>query len=232
MKDCTKESLKTWAAVTGIIIFLWLIVWVQQAFPATNMMEKAKPYLNTFREVVHEYWTDVKNEHYMLGQVEQESRWNPRAELKTSREYGFGFAQITVTERFNNFLEAKKNIKALSSWTWDNRFESKYQFTYLVLTDKSNFHQMVKLLDSVKDRWAGALVSYNAGMGVITQRRALCKQTLGCQSDIWFGGLDSVHMKYEDRLLYGRTLYRMRNEYPELVIKKAEKYKCLVHGIV
>jgi hypothetical protein len=221
-----KESLKVWVIVTGIVIFLWLIVWVEQSFSAT-MLEKAKPYTHIFQEVVHKYWTDVKSEHYMLGQTEQESRWIIRAELKTSREYGFGFAQITVTDRFNNFLEAKKNIKALSAWSWENRFEARYQFIYLVLTDKSNFTKM-KFMKTTIDKWAGALVCYNAGTGTVIQRRALCKQTLGCQPDKWFDGLDSVEMNYEKKLLYGRELGKMRNEYPELVIKKAGKYKCLL----
>ena len=225
MKDCTKAALKTWAIVFGIMLFLLLLAALD--INASTMTDKAKPYLSTFQEVVHKYWTSVKSEHYMLGQVEQESRWNPKAELKTSREYGFGFAQITVTSQFNNFLEARKHIKELSSWNWDNRFDAKYQLTYLVLTDKSNFNQM-KSLTSTMDKWAGAFICYNAGSGTVIQRRALCKKTPGCQSDRWFGGLDSVHMKYEDRLLYGRTLYKMRNEYPELVIKKAEKYLCLL----
>jgi hypothetical protein len=228
MKKVTKDSLITWGIVTGIIIFLWLVVMVQHAFPVT-MLDKAKPYLPVVREVVHKYWTDVKNEHYICGQIEQESGWKKYAELKTSREYGFGLAQITITPRFNNFLEARKKIKELSAWNWDDRFNEKYQLTYLTLTDKSNFQQMLKLLNSVKDIWAGTLVSYNAGKGTVLQRRALCASSVGCDKTRWFGGLDSVRMNYEKRVLYGKEVGNMRNEYPHVIIfVRSPKYKNVI----
>ena len=57
------------------------------------------------------HWPDVPIRSALAAQVEQETCpslksakcWNPRAELKTSREYGFGLGQLTVTQKFDNF---------------------------------------------------------------------------------------------------------------------------------
>jgi membrane-bound lytic murein transglycosylase MltF len=162
----------------------------------------------------------------MAGQIEQESRWNPRAELKTSREYGFGLAQITVTSRFDNFQEARQRLPPLQDWQWNDRWNVRYQMTFLVMTDRANFATVSRLFTDDTNRWAGALVAYNAGMGTVLQRRALALRTIPAASTKWFGGLDSVRLPGEKRLLYGRNLGDMRNDYPRLIIKvRAPKYR-------
>lgn len=164
--------------------------------------------------------------HIPCGKIEQESWWKPTAELKTDREYGFGFGQITITSRFNNFEEAKK-LKPLKDWRWEDRYNPRYQLTYSVLTDKYNFKSVYKLFKDDTNRWAGTLVAYNAGLNTVLQRRAQAKK-LGLDYQLWFNGLDRAFLAYEDKLLYNRKLGLMRNEYPVLIFKKAEKYRVLI----
>lgn len=204
-----------------------LLAWPVNGFSApVNIMAKAGKYLPTLSELVDRHWPDAPLREVMAGQIEQESRWKPGAELKTFREYGFGLAQITVTSRFDNFQEARQRLPPLRDWQWNDRWNVRHQMTYLVMTDRANFQALRGLFEDDENRWAGALVAYNAGMGTVLQRRALALRTMSVTPAKWFGGLDSVQLPGENRMLYGRNLGERRNEYPRLIIKvRAPKYR-------
>jgi hypothetical protein len=179
--------------------------------------------------IIKNHWKEVPYKHFIPAQIEKESLWKWNAELKTSREYGIGLSQITVTSRYNNFLEATKRYNELRNWKWEDRFNINYQLHFVVLQDKSNFTANKKLFNGNLNTWAGALVSYNAGYGTVLNRRALCKVTPGCDYSIWFGGLDSVQLKHEKNLLYGKSLGSRRNDYPhDIIFNKSGTYKCLL----
>jgi hypothetical protein len=221
--------------IVFMFVFLILMLAISDTFPYSNseVLKKAEPILPTLKEKINKYWSELKYKHYIGGQIEQESCaslkkcWNPNVEFKTEREYGFGLAQITITKKFNNFLEAKRKYKELTSWKWEDRFNVDYQLTFILLEDKSLYNSNSKLFKDEINKMAGVFVSYNAGMGTVLQRRALCKTSKGCVVMAWFGGLDTVKMNYEDKLLYGQKIYEIRNRYPyNIIFKKSEKYKC------
>lgn len=193
-----------------------------------SVMQDAEKHLPTLKRILHEQWRSAPMPYIICGQVEQESRWKEKAQLKTSRELGRGLAQMTITERFNVYEEVAHQA-AYRGWRWrDDPFNATYQLTYLVLTDRANYTSMCRLLNEGEDAWAGALVAYNAGPGTVLQRHALAKLN-GVDHDHWFGGLDSVALKGEERLLYGRKLVDMRNDYPRFIIRgKAGKYRQLL----
>lgn len=203
--------------------------------PKNQVLDRAKPYLQFLSETINSFWNGAPLKHYIPAQIEQESLWRVKAALKTSREYGIGLSQVTIaynkdgTERFNNFLNAKNKYKELKNWKWEDRYNPKYHMIFIVLEDRYLFGMNKRLFNNNKDRWAGSLVSYNAGHGTVQKRRALCKVTGGCNYELWFGGLDTVSMKFEKRILYGRTLAKMRNEYPHNVINvRSHKYMGLI----
>jgi hypothetical protein len=228
----------------NVIILLCCLFIFNAVYADINdkVLKKAEPILPNLKEKINQYWKELKYKHYIGGQIEQESCaslkkcWNPNVELKTEREYGFGLAQITIAydklgkERFNNFLEAKRKYKELTSWRWEDRFNVDYQLTFILLEDKRLYNLNSKLFKDEINKMAGLFVSYNAGMGTILQRRALCERSINCNKNVWFGGLSDVHLKYEEQLLYGQKLYEMRNRYPfNIIFKKSEKYKCLIY---
>lgn len=192
---------------------------------------RSRPYIPILREAIQDYWPAMPLCHIPAGQVEQESGWKEKATLKTSRELGRGFGQLTITyradgsERFNTYRDAVK-YKALSKWDWHNDpYNARYQLTYIVLQDRANFRQMEKLrFVDAAETWKAALVCYNAGPGRVLNRRALALAK-GMPHDRWTGGLDRAYSDKEARMLYGRSLYEAVNHYPAVVFRKAKKYQ-------
>lgn len=210
------------------LAFLFGLIWLSLGFinPARALAAepsaRAQRYLPTLAAAFDAHWPDAPLRHIAAGQIEQESAgWNERAELKTSREHGFGLAQITITSRFDNFKAAQQIFR---DWKWEDRFNVRYQLGYAVITDRANFKRVSRLFADSDSRWRAGLVAYNAGYGTVLQRRALAIRN-GMPHDRWTGGLDQVAMPYEQKLLYGRPLGERRNEYPRLICDvRAPKY--------
>ena len=147
----------------------------------------AVAFLPVLQEELSTHWVDAPPAYYFAAQVEKETCitlkhskcWNPRAELKTSREYGFGLGQLTVTPKFNNFEAAKTWDKSLAGWQWDDRYNPRYQLRALVVYDR-NLYRQVKGAASAHDRLAFALSAYNGGFGGLLKDRAMCASTGGC----------------------------------------------------
>lgn len=222
-----------------MIFFIILLCYISIADAMTydQILTQAKPQLPVFKQVVYTYWPESPNQQYFPGLVEQETCsnlhncWNPNVQLKTSREYGFGLGQVTVAYgahgkvRFNNFTEAKERYKQLSAWQWDDRYNPKYQLTFIVLELKNLFLPLASYFKDDINRWAATLVSYNAGSRTIMDRIAACVATKGCDKTQWFNGLATVSLPYEKKLLYGVPLYERRNEYPNNIINiRSPKY--------
>lgn len=209
------------------LAFLFGLIWLSLGVInptralAAEPSVRAQRYLPILSQAFTAHWPDAPYRHYAAGQIEQESRWDERAELKTSLEHGIGLAQITQTARFDNFREAQRIFPA---WQWEDRFNVRYQLSYAVITDRANYKRVSRLMADDDSRWRALLVAYNAGYGTVLQRRAQAIRS-GIPHDRWTGGLDQVALPYETKLLYGRPLGERRNEYPRLICDvRAPKY--------
>jgi hypothetical protein len=125
--------------------------------------------------------------------------WSPRAELKTRREYGVGLGQVTVayhadgSERFNVWRDLRiKHRQELAGWTWENRYEARYQLRALVLKEKAGHAAVAKHGATVLDGIAFMANAYNAGPGMLAKSRAACARTAGCDPSRWFGHVEKV----------------------------------------
>lgn len=187
----------------------------------------ALPYLPLVRAEAAALWADHPHPAYLASQVEQEtcpsltSRlcWNPHAELKTSREYGFGLGQLTVTPKFNNFIEAKKWDKSLAGWQWSDRFDAKYQIRALIAYDRNLYRQIRGAADA-DNQYAFALSAYNGGLGGLLKDRELCRNTKGCDEARWWGNVEHTSLKAKTTVAgYGQSFFAVNRGYVQNVMR-------------
>ncbi len=189
---------------------------------------------------VSKHWPDAPDWALFAGQIEKESCitlkhskcWNPRAELRTSREQGVGLGQITRTARFDALAEMRAQFpRELAGWSWDSPtlYDPAFQIRALLLMDRRNH----RALDGVPepDRMDMALAAYNGGMGGLIGERQLCRSTRGCDPNRWAGHVERTSMKRRTPFPgYGQSAFQINRGYPPGVRQRAEKYRPLFGG--
>lgn len=207
----------------------------------TYVPEGAKLYAPALVLEQKAMWPRMPEPWTLGGQVEQESCislkhskcWNPRAELKTHREYGFGFGQITVayrgdgSERFNRFKELQAEHAELSQWNWDNRYDARLQLKAIILMDLTLWRRLPPAATTT-DHLAFMLAAYNGGLASVMQDRRLCDNTSGCSSGRWFGHVAKTSLKSRvpQRAYGGKSWYTINREYvSNVLLLRRDKYK-------
>lgn len=188
--------------------------------------KQALPHLPTLQAEIQAHWPDAPLRAVFAAQVEQEtcpsltSRkcWNPRTELKTEREYGFGLGQLTVTKRFDNFAEARKLDVTLRDWQWQDRFDAKRQLRTMIIMDRSAFRRLGFVPDPT-ERLAMTFAWYNGGGGGVLSDRRVCAGVPGCDPDKWFGHVELHSLKAKKAAKgYGKSFFEINREYVRNII--------------
>ena len=218
--------MRTWACCVSLL--LWPILAV------AGVPERALEYLPILKVEAAGYWPDVPDVSALAGQVEQETCpslthwkcWNPRTELKTSREYGFGLGQITVTSRFNVFEEVKQLDASLKPWKWEDRYNPTMQLRALVLKDRYNYDRFTTASTDV-DALQFALAAYNGGLGGTLNDIKLCRATRGCDAGRWFGNVEHTSRKSRTKYKgYGKSFFDINREYvSNILLIRKQKYQ-------
>lgn len=211
----------------------WLLALIVAGASARAEVPKlAQEHLPTLRAVQRQIWPDAPEPWFLAGQIEQESCvkltsprcWNPRVELKTSAEYGFGLGQTTIayrkdgTVRFNKWQELRSQFGSLAGWTWERRYEARYQLTALVEMDRA-IYDGIQGAATLRERLAFTLSAYNGGASGVLQDRLLCRHTGGCDPSRWFGHVELYSLKSKAvRPGYGKSPYAINREYPRNVL--------------
>lgn len=207
-------------AIALIIGLAWAMAVFAQTPAEQRMLAKAKPYFGIVQNAIDEAWPDMPYPSFIAAQIEQESLWNPRAELKTSREYGFGFGQFTITSRFNAFNEVKAMHPKLRNWAYEDRFNPDMQALAVVVKDRANFRLCHPLMATDYESLACTAASYNGGYGGFTSDRRLCSNTEGCNPRYWFGHVEKTSLKSREKWNgYGKSAFEINREYPVNVLK-------------
>lgn len=178
-------------------------------------------------------WPKVPQPWTIAGLIEQESLWRVHAELKTYREYGFGFGQFTIayrsdrSVRFNKFAELKRQFASLSGWTWSDRFNPRYQLAAVVEMVHAIWRHVPPAADGTA-KWAFTLSSYNGGLGSLLQDRRLCANSSGCDPTRWFGNIETHSLKSRrpQPAYGGQSWFSINRGYVQRVMKvRRQKYR-------
>lgn len=169
------------------------------------------------------YWPTLDMRSILGAQVEQETCysdrdprcWNPRAELKTEREYGFGLGQFTKTSAFDTFADLRtRYARELAAWTWEGRYDARLQLRALVLADRDLFTRCRPLMASPRDGYACMASAYNGGFGGFLRDRLLCANTEGCDRARWFGHVENTSYKARAPVHgYGQAFFEVNRAY-------------------
>lgn len=210
----------------GVCLVLAAIILSSRPVQAAELPPLAQQHLPTLRVNLQVLWPDMPIPSALPAQIEQETCpslkspmcWNPRAELKTDREYGFGLGQITVTSRFNVFEELKVQNRGLQGWSWENRYDPAYQLMALIYKDRGHYRS-IKGAATPYDQVAFMLSCYNGGCGGLSQDRMNCRATPGCDPGRWFGHVERTSYKAKLAVKgYGKSFFQINREYVRNVL--------------
>jgi len=192
-------------------------------------------YISLLFAIQVEVFPDLHQPHLMAGQIEQETCislkhskcWSPHAELKTSREYGFGLGQITVTDRFNNFEIIKQMDSQLKTWEWSDRYNPQLQLRALVVYNRHIYSSVKSLTNDPVDRIAFMYCAYNGGIGGLIKDRNICKGIVGCDPSKWFGNVEKhTYRNTKPVEGYKKSFFDINREYVYNILKiRGPRYK-------
>lgn len=196
--------------------------------------DKATPYLPVLQAEIESHWPEVPLQSALAGQTEQETCpslthkkcWNPRAELKTDREYGVGLGQVTTTKRFDNFAEARKLHPSLRDWSWEDRYDASRQLRTMILMDRAAWRKL-SFATNGHERLAMTLAAYNGGLGGVLSDRRVCAAVDGCNPNIWFGHVEHHSLKNKVAAKgYGQSFFQINRAYPKNILGfRKDRYK-------
>lgn len=206
--------------LTGLIFFAFSL----RAQAADTLPPGARTHLPALAEELHDFWPDLHLRSVIAAQVEQESCislrnkrcWQPTAELKTSREYGFGFVQTTVayradgSERFNRWREDRDQFPAeLANWTWDRRFDARMQLRAGILGNRSCYRRLQQMSQADEyNALAMCDAAHNGGYDAMLGERRMCAASPGCNPNLWFRNVELYSAKSRVKLRgYGQSWF-------------------------
>lgn len=159
--------------------------------------------------------------------------WNPASELKTKREQGIGFGQITRAWNENGSLRfdvlsdlLKKYPNELKGLNWDNmKTKPDSQIRAMLLLWRSNYNLFKNKGIDLWNMIAFSDSAYNGGYGHVTKDMQLCKMKPNCNQFEWFGNVEKYSVKSTKALYGNRSAYDInRHHVKDVLYTRLPKY--------
>lgn len=186
-----------------------------------DLPPNAQIYLPVLQAEIARGWPSANPGSMLAAMIERETCvslkspkcWSPKAELRTSREYGFGFPQLTITPKFNKFEEVKRLDASLSRWEWSDRYNPVYQLRALVVMNRFDYERLSMVPDGWQ-RMAMTASAHNGGLGGVFADQRLCKTLPGCNPLVWFGNVEAHSTKSSTKVSgYGQSFRDINRSY-------------------
>lgn len=222
------------------LVAILLSIVVSASPLGAEVPQRAREHLPALVDAQKGIWPNAPTPQFLAGQIEQETCislrhskcWNPRAELKTSRENGVGLGQFTRAYRkdgsirFDKISELAAAHASLRGWTWESRFDAGYQLKAIVEMDKGIF-QRQRGAATDTDRIAFSLSAYNGGESGLLMDRRLCANTPGCDQSRWTGNVERTCTKSNvPQPGYRLSFCAINREYPHNILEvRSPKYE-------
>lgn len=165
---------------------------------------QAFQYKETIRTEINNHFPDLIDYNYVPSLIEHESCislkskrcWRATSELRTSREQGIGFFQITRTfrtdgsVRFDTLSDMKKLYKQdLQAANWDDiKYQPKIQIRMGILMLRDNYKRLYNVPDVV-NRLQMMDAAHNTGIGNVFKKRRACGLAKNCNPNVWYNNV-------------------------------------------
>jgi hypothetical protein len=165
--------------------------------------------------------------------------WSPTASLKTAREFGQGFGQITKAYnpngslRFDALADTRALDPTLADWSWSNNASRPdLQLRGIVVTVRQCVRRLSKLVSSSIEVLHMCDSAYNGGFGGLKQERRACYNLAGCDPQKWFGNVELTCLKSKVRWKgYGQSACEInRGHVDSVFLVRRAKYNVFVKG--
>jgi len=239
-KKAMRTSTGSGLVFLGLCLLTGLLFFALVGRAGAAVPERAQIYLPVLADEISDHWSDLPLRSVLAAQIEQETCitlkhrycWSRLAQLKTSREYGFGMGQHTRafradgSARFDAHAEALAKYPALAGWTFENRFDARMQIRAIVLGNRDCYRRVTQLGPDAYNALAMCDAAHNGGLGGILNERRICAQVSGCDANQWFGNVENHSLKSRVKAGgYGMSWYDInRTHVRNVMITRRPKY--------
>lgn len=230
------------ALIAIAIMFVGLLVVFAPRAHASEIPPGAQIYGPMLKAEQEKYWADHPDPALLYGLVEQESCislrhskcWNPKAQLKTAREEGAGFGQITRayradgSVRFDSLVDMRSRYAPLADWSWQNVYSRPdLQLRAMVLMSRDNARSFRHTLEPL----GFADAAYNGGLPGVQRERRACELSPGCDARRWFDQVEKHCLKSKAALYGKRSACDINREHVRMVmLVRPGKYRVMLAG--
>lgn len=225
-----------------VLMVLWLPCSLYASLDVkTYIPTNAYQYLDTVKKEQERILPDFAYPYYFAGLIEHESClslthsrcWNVKSRLKTAREEGAGFFQLTRTYRtdgsirFDTLSDLRRaHMAELKELSWSNVYQKpELQIRAGILLSKQNYQALFEIKD-VYQRLAMADAAYNGGIGGVRKERTTCGLASNCDPKLWFDNVERYCSKSKKPLYAGRSACDINRHHVKDVLKtRMPKYK-------
>ncbi len=211
-----------------LAVMMILFVTAARANVQTQMPENAVKNHHLLMTERATYWPEMDKPSMMGAQVEQETClrlshpkcWTSLAQLKTEREQGAAFGQLTRVWtktgqlRFDTLTDTVlKHPVALKGYSWDNWSDPQLSMRAYVLYMRDVCKSITGAATTL-DAFQMCLSAYNGGAGGLKSDRLTCRATPGCDPNKWLGNVANTSLKAKTAIAgYGKSFFEINREY-------------------